>query len=390
MSSYFFFDTMQDVETIETRKKMNSDLLIRDAGVIMNKVSPFPIYLPTMKRTLVRSLKPPPEGVDFTSNDYLGLARSEVLYQMIMDAMAALPKKRNGSTGSRLLSGNSILIESLEKKLADVFTSESALFFDSGYNANLAVLSTLPQRGDTIIMDEFSHASLKDGARLSLATKWNFRHNDLGDLQKKLQSAEGEKWIVVESIYSMDGDECPLDEIASLAHDFGAHVILDEAHSTGLRDYSKKIDIRVCTFGKAMGVHGACVCSSPGVKNELINFARPFIYTTAPSDHSVVSVSCAFDFLSANTHLEKELNARIDFFRSIAPWSKSKTQIQVLIIPGKENVLKAASHLQAEGFDVRPILSPTVNEGQERLRICLHVFNTEKEIKALVDSLNRL
>lgn len=343
-----------------------------------------------MKRTLVRSLKPPVEGVDFTSNDYLGLARSEVLYKMIADAMAALPKKRNGSTGSRLLSGNSLLIEDLEKKLAHTFNTDGALFFDSGYNANLAVLSTLPRRGDTIIMDEFSHSSLKDGARLSLATKWNFKHNDLDDLRKKLSVATGDKWIVVESIYSMDGDESPLDEIVSLAGEFGAHVIVDEAHTTGLSDHSIKVAVRVCTFGKAMGVHGACVCSSDEIKNTLINFSRPFIYTTAPPDHAVVSVSCAFDFLSDNLHLREELRSNIDYFKSLAPWSRSNSQIQIVVIPGPENVVKAASNLQSKGFDVRPILPPTVKAGQERLRVCLHAFNTKKEIKELVDSIKRL
>jgi 8-amino-7-oxononanoate synthase len=343
-----------------------------------------------MKRTLVRSLKPSSEGVDFTSNDYLGLARSEVLYKMIAEAMAALPQKRNGSTGSRLLSGNSLLAESTEQKLASIFGTEAALMFDSGYNANLAVLSTLPQRSDTIIMDELSHASLKDGARLSLATKWNFKHNDPDDLKKKLRVAKGQKWIVAESIYSMDGDECPLDEIVRLADEFGALVILDEAHTTGLVNHSKNIAVRVCTFGKAMGVHGASVCSSQEIKNSLINFSRPFIYTTAPSDHSFASVLCAFDFLSSNIHLQKELKARIDYFKSIASWSKSNSQIQVVIVPGEKNVLKAASYLQSKGFDVRPILSPTVKEGQERLRICLHTFNTESEIRGLVNTIDAL
>jgi 8-amino-7-oxononanoate synthase len=343
-----------------------------------------------MKRALVRSLKLSPGGVDFTSNDYLGLARSEELYKMIADATAALPRKRNGSTGSRLLSGNSSLAENTEQKLAFVFKSESALMFDSGYSANLAVLSTLPQRGDTIIMDELSHASLKDGARLSLATKWNFNHNDMVDLRAKLQIAKGEKWIVVESVYSMDGDESPLDEIISLAEEFAAHVIVDEAHTTGLVDNNKKVAVRVCTFGKAMGVHGACVCASQEIKDILINFSRPFIYTTAPSDHSFISVACAFDFLSKNIYLRDELSRTIDYFKSITPWRTSNSQIQVVLIPGRENVVNAASRLQASGFDVRPILSPTVKEGEERLRICLHTFNTKPEIKGLIDAIPNL
>lgn len=388
---------MQEDEKIAMTIKNSNDLVISLRDVLMNKVNPFPIYLPNMKRVLRRSLKLPTGGVDFTSNDYLGLGRSEVLYKMIVEAMSELPRKRNGSTGSRLLSGNSSLIEETEAKLSGIFKTGSALLFDSGYSANLAVLSALPQRGDTIIMDELSHASLKDGARLSLATKWNFLHNDLGDLEKKLKAAEGEKWIVLESIYSMDGDESPINEVVALAERFSAYVVLDEAHSTGLasqKDVPKNIAVRVCTFGKAMGVHGACVCTTPEIKEQLVNFARPFIYTTAPSDHSVVSVSCAFDFLADNSGLQSELKQRIDYFKSIAGgvrgWKRSDSQIQVVVVPGHENVINAASQLQSVGLDVRPILSPTVKEGEERLRICLHTFNSEEEIAALVNEMKLL
>jgi 8-amino-7-oxononanoate synthase len=331
------------------------------------------------------------EGVDFTSNDYLGFARSEDLYNDIHKAMAALPKKRNGSTGSRLLSGNSELAEATEQKVASIFKNEAGLIFNSGYTANLAVMSTLPQRGDTIIMDELAHASLKDGARLSLAAKWNFRHNDMGDLQKKLKMAKGKKWIVVESLYSMDGDHCPIDQVISLAGTFDAHIVFDEAHTTGITNYGKKnVAVRVCTFGKAMGVHGACVCSSQEIKDTLINFSRPFIYTTASPNHTFVSISCAFDFLRTSSHQIDDLNKNINCFKSIASWTTSDSQIQIVIIPGRENVVKAAVHLQKKGFDVRPILSPTVKEGQERLRICLHSFNTKEEIKGLVDEIRSL
>lgn len=351
-----------------------------------------------MKRVLRRSLKLPSAGIDFTSNDYLGLARSEELYAMIADKMGELPQKRNGSTGSRLLSGNSAPAEDTEKKLATFFGSESALIFDSGYTANLAVLSALPQRGDYIIMDELSHASLKDGARLSLATKWNFKHNDIADLRSKLELAKdaAEKWIVIESIYSMDGDESPLHEIIELAGVFDAHIILDEAHTTGVRRnvVHPGVDVHVFTFGKAMGIHGACVASSAGIRNELINFARPFIYTTAPSDHSIVSIACAFDYLSSHTHLQEELTKKVGFFSSMAgslkKWNGSQSQIQAVVVPGEELVTKTALNLQARGFDVRPILSPTVKEGQERIRICLHTFNTENEIRALIDEMKAL
>jgi 8-amino-7-oxononanoate synthase len=254
-------------------------------------------------------------------------------------------------------------------------------------------------------MDELAHASLKDGARLSLATKWNFRHNDMPDLEKKLAMAEGEKWIVLESIYSMDGDICPLHDACILAEKSGARIILDEAHSTGVmgakgnglanRDgLQDRVDVRVYTFGKAMGVHGACVSSGTAIKDLLVNFSRPFIYTTAPADHSVISVSCAFDFLGANIVLQNQMKANIDHFTTLAGdvkgWNRSGTQIQVVLVPGYEEVTKAASRLQGAGFDVRPILSPTVKEGQERLRICIHTFNTKEEIRSLIGEMKAM
>jgi 8-amino-7-oxononanoate synthase len=357
------------------------------------------------KRELVRSLKLPAAGIDFTSNDYLGLARSQELHHQVQKAYSLLPVSRNGSTGSRLLSGNSELIVNTELTLSKLFNSESCLLFDSGYNANLAVLSTLPQKGDTIIMDELSHASLRDGARLSLATKWNFRHNDVNDLKRKLAVAKGNKWIVVESIYSMDGDVASLKEIAEIAHESGAQLIVDEAHSTGVHgaggnglanelSLADQVPIRIYTFGKAMGIHGACVACDNSTKDLLVNFSRPFIYTTAPSDHSIVSVNCAFGFLKANAGLQSELRNNIDLFRNnmttVSNWNGSKSQIQIMLVAGHENVLGAAAQLQSAGYDVRPILAPTVKAGTERLRICLHTYNTNAEIIGLTTKLRSL
>src|SRR6187551_3588959 len=179
-----------------------------------------------------RFLKADRQGlIDFTSNDYLGLARSQELSQAIAQKVNDGALKLNGATGSRLLSGNSNYAEQIEKKLAGIFKSESTLLFNSGYVANLGVLSSLPQRGDTILYDELAHACMKDGARLSLAKRFNFRHNDLNDLEAKLKLASGKIFIAVESIYSMDGDQCPLKELVTLSEKYGAHIILDEAHS---------------------------------------------------------------------------------------------------------------------------------------------------------------
>jgi 8-amino-7-oxononanoate synthase len=176
----------------------------------------------------------------------------------------------SGSTGSRLLSGNSELAMKLEAKLAATFRSQATLLFNSGYAANLAVLSSIPQKDDTIIYDELSHASIKDGARLSLAKKYSFRHNDMSDLERKISRSTGRVYVVVESVYSMDGDSCPLRELTQLSKKLGFTIILDEAHTTGVSgprgsgvsvefDLHDQIDIRIYTFGKAMGACGACV-----------------------------------------------------------------------------------------------------------------------------------
>ena len=353
---------------------------------------------------MMRTLPTPNNLLDFTSNDYLGLARSEALYQLIKETVAQLPRI-NGAAGSRLLAGNSVITTKVETKLASIFRSPSALLFNSGYSANLAVLSSIPQKDDFILYDERAHASIKDGARLSLAKKYSFRHNDLNDLEKKIQRSKGRIFVVAESVYSMDGDECPLEALVKLAQQYDLTIILDEAHSTGVRgpqgsgscvekSLHDKVAIRIYTFGKGMGVCGACVAGSEQLINYLINYARPFIYTTAPSQHAVASIGCAFDFLSENIHLQQKLNEKIRCFNEGAEglpgWIKSPSSIQTLIIPGNTAVRRSAHALQNKGFDVRPILSPTVPKGSERLRICLHTYNTDDQITSLKQSLNDL
>jgi 8-amino-7-oxononanoate synthase len=341
---------------------------------------------------------------DFVSNDYLGLARSGELAEMIESTQRSLGVQ-NGSSGSRLLSGNSRYTEDVEKNLSKIFKSEAALILNSGYSANLAVLSSIPQKGDTIIYDNLSHASIKDGARLSLANRYSFGHNDIADLESKITLSKGRVFIVIESVYSMDGDQCPLQEITRVAKKYGACVILDEAHSTGVtgplggglavsKNLQDEIDIRIYTFGKALGVHGACVVGSESLIQYLINFGRPFIYTTALSQHSVVSIQCAFNFLADNLFLQEVLQKKIDLFLSdikdLTNRTVSHAAIQTMIFPGNNTVKQAASSLQKKGFDVRPIVHPTVPKGTERLRICLHTFNTDAEIISLTTALNEL
>jgi 8-amino-7-oxononanoate synthase len=353
---------------------------------------------------LLRKLTIPAGLIDFSSNDYLGFSRSAELFYLIKQKIDQLPNKTNGATGSRLLSGNSQHCETVEQLLAAVFKTESALLFNSGYAANQAVLSSIPQKNDIIFYDELSHACIKDGARLSLATRHSFRHNDLGDLERKIQRSKAEKiFIAVESIYSMDGDECPLEELISLAQTHNAILVLDEAHSTGVigdqgsglavkLGLADKVDVRIHTFGKAMGVHGACVVGTAHLTSYLINFARPFIYTTALPPHSLVSIEAAFQYLAENKQAQSQLKSNIDFFLQHASFSnrtESQSAIQTVIFPGNEKVKAVSNALQKKGFDVRPILSPTVPKNSERLRICLHSFDGKEEIENLTQELKK-
>lgn len=343
--------------------------------------------------------------IDFSSNDYLGFSRSAELTEVIK----AKEVNTNGATGSRLLSGNAAYTEAVEKKLAGIFHSEKALIFNSGYTANIAVFSSLPQRGDTILYDELCHASIKDGARLSLAKKHSFKHNDIADLENKLKKAVGNIFVAVESVYSMDGDSCLLAEVVNLSSQYNAYIILDEAHTTGIiganggglsreMGLEDKLLIRVYTFGKGMGVHGAAVCCSKLVADYLINFARPFIYTTALTPHSIASIEGAFDYLIRHEDLQHKLREHISYFNQLfdqrigSKLTKISNDhpIQAILIPSNNAVNAAAQHLKTSGYDVRPILSPTVKEGEERLRICLHTFNTSDDISGLIDSLAAL
>jgi 8-amino-7-oxononanoate synthase len=351
----------------------------------------------------LRTLTTSQNKIDFVSNDYLGLSRSPELHQLIQERYHQLAPIANGSTGSRLLAGNTLLTEETETQLATIFCAEQTLLFNSGYVANLAALACLPQRGDTILYDELVHACMHDGAKLSRAERLSFKHNDLADLEKKIKEAKGKIFIAVESVYSMDGDQCPLTEIVKLSEQYNAHIILDEAHSTGsygkngaglavALGLQKKIAVRIYTFGKAMGIHGACVAGSKILINYLINFARPFIYSTALSPHSIVAVQCAFEFLQKEIHRQDLLQSKIDFF--LEQFKKislikieSTSSIQSIVVKGNTHVIAFAHYLQQQNLDCRAIRSPSVKAGSERIRICLHAYNTEEEIKKLIDAL---
>jgi 8-amino-7-oxononanoate synthase len=336
----------------------------------------------------IRSLSLLRQFVDFFSNDYLGLSR--------FPSSQTKSKKRYSSTGSRLLSGNSVEAENCEVFLAEYFESEAALVFNSGYDANLGFFSSIPQKGDTIIYDALIHASVRDGIRLSYADSFSFKHNDILDLELKIQRAKGTIFVAIESLYSMDGDCAPIQEISRICKDKNAFLIVDEAHACGvLGENGKGLSLpyspfaRLITFGKAYGSHGAAILSTSLVKTYLINFARSFIYTTALPNESYDRIQSILKNSNQNK-LREILLENIHVFRgefSEYLLSDSQSPIQIIPCPGVKKAIDLCSIIQENGFAVKPILSPTVPLGSERIRICLHSFNTPDQIKGLVATL---
>ncbi|MEJ7692484.1 8-amino-7-oxononanoate synthase [Daejeonella sp.] len=349
----------------------------------------------------LRSLKTETSLIDFCSNDYLGFSRSPELKSLFELQLEKYPEYKLGSTGSRLLSGNDKFTEDLEADIAKFHNCEASLLFNSGYDANMGIFSSLPQRDDTIICDEYIHASIIDGARLSHAARFVFKHNDMDSLEQKLKAAKGRIFIGIESVYSMDGGEAPLEEICTLAEKYNGAVIVDEAHAIGIfgdhgrgivdeLNLSSRVFARIVTFGKALGVHGAAILGSEDLRSYLINYARSFIYTTAPSFLSHLAIKTSYDYLKSKNH-QQDLHQIIQNFRSklhtVSSLTASRSGIQILLIPGNTQAREIASELQQTGFDVRAILSPTVSTGSERLRICLHNHNSFEEVEALCNSL---
>lgn len=342
-----------------------------------------------------RQLRLPGNMIDFCSNDYLGLAR-----RLVIDN-EQLPKLKHGSAGSRLLAGNYALIEAAEKKLADFHEAGAGLIFNSGYDANVGILSCIPQRGDTILYDYLSHASIRDGIRLSFAQSYSFQHNDIEDLKKRMHQATGEIFVVTESVFSMDGDKAPLKEIADLCTIYNASLIIDEAHATGVigekgeglvqqLQLPSKCFARIHTFGKAVGCHGAVVLGSETLKNYLINFSRPFIYSTALPETSIAAILAAYAAFPSMKAERQQLKQLITTFQqSSISYQKlvSDTPIQVVLVPGNDAVKEVAAKLQSANLDVRAILYPTVPKDSERLRIVLHAFNTTEELERLIKTL---
>lgn len=355
------------------------------------------------QQDLFRSLSLFEGGVDFYSNDYLGLAFSEKLHQKITQEYHKVTAK-NGSTGSRLLSGNSKYTEQLEQKIAYFHQAENALIYNSGYTANLGLISAIATRETVIIMDELAHASLIDGARLGKAERYRFKHNDVQSLEERLiaNADKGKELVViVESIYSMDGDVCPLRDVLDICKKYLANLIVDEAHSIGVYGengeglcqelgIANDVLARIVTYGKAPGIHGAAVIGAQWLKDFQINFSRSLIFSTAPALHQLVAISCSYDCMKTANEEREKLVKNIQYFikkrkESKKDWLDSPSQIQSLIVAGNSNVIQAANHFQENKINVLPIRKPSVAEGAERIRFCIHSNNTTEEIDLIFE-----
>jgi len=359
-----------------------------------------------------RKLSFPNDLIDFASNDYIGFSRNKAIFEETHQYLIDNNSIQNGATGSRLLSGNHKVYQEAEGFISKFHQSDSALIFNSGYDANVGFFSSVPQKGDLILYDELCHASIRDGIQLSNAKAYKFQHNDFEDLEKKitnykLRITNQEIYIVTESVFSMDGDTPNLEELAQLSEKYKCHLVIDEAHALGVfgdkgeglvqqLGLQDQVFARIMTFGKGLGCHGAAIVGSQELKDYLINFARSFIYTTGLSPHSVATILVGYQRLESEKQPINKLRENIIHFNQeknilgLKPmFVRSKSAIQSAIIPGNQNVKSIANQIQEKGFDVKAILSPTVPEGQERLRFCLHSYNTKEEISEVLHLLSR-
>lgn len=354
------------------------------------------------RRGRLRSLAPR-QGLDFSSNDYLGLAHSPELQRAAEAALACgVPV---GAGGSRLLRGNHPEHEALEAEAAAFFGAQAALFFGGGFAANSALFATLPERGDLIVHDELIHASVHDGMRASRAEHAAAAHNDAGAFDAAIRTwraagGTGRPWIAVESLYSMDGDCAPLSELVAVADCHDAMLVVDEAHATGVlgpdgRGLAAEFEgrenvISLHTCGKALGVMGALVLAPRVYCDFLVNRCRPFIYATAPSPLVAALVRQALR-LCRDPKRRDELTARVALagreLRSRCGVVPSGTHIQPIVVGADAKATALAASLRLRGFDIRAVRPPTVPEGTARARIAMTLNVTEDDTRAMIAAL---
>lgn len=355
------------------------------------------------RRSRLRELGPR-RGVDFTSNDFLALADSPRLKAAIVDAIGR--GVLAGSGGSRLLRGNHSEHEALEAEAAAFFGAERALSFGSGYAANSALFSTLPRRDDLVVHDELVHASVREGVSAGKAASVAVAHNDADAFDQAIRrwrggGGKGRPWIAVESLYSMEGDKAPLADLAQVAFRHDGFLVVDEAHATGVcgeggRGLAAGLESRdgvivLHTCGKALGLSGALILASGVIIDYLVNRARAFIYSTAPSPLMAAGVRESLRIVAEEPQRRSDLQ-RLASLAGESLESKlgirpSGSQIQPVLIGDNARALRVAERLQFEGFDVRAIRPPTVPEGTARLRISITLNVEPGQIASLIDAL---
>ena len=426
-SNNFRKNAILTTRTFRTRPPKGFVAAVPSARLDMTR-SPLEDHLKSLlekrrQESKLRTLKSsPPKGVDFSSNDFLSLSTNSDFRR---DFLAALNKSSFclGSTGSRLLDGNSRFAEDLERNIAAFHGAETGLLTNSGFDANVSIFTCLPQPGDIIVYDELIHASVHDGMRQSRAKRRQaFKHNDVEDLGLVLRELRREEpaanvFVAVESVYSMEGDLAPLKGICDLLDDTfpdsRAHLIVDEAHANGIYGSNgvgrvselgleDRVSVRLHTFGKALACNGAIILCSPTIRLYLINYARPLIYTTFMSYPSLVAISMAYSWLMHGTadklssHLDNLIRHLYEQLQTLASLTQSLSDASILSIPSEcpkspifallsTRPRELASYCQTAGFVVRAVVPPTVPEGTERVRVCLHAGNTMEQIDKFVE-----
>lgn len=343
-------------------------------------------------------------GVNFCSNDYLGLAADPRLKHAVVEAVVSA--RQMGATGSRLLSGNSREWQELESEFAEFVGTESALYFGSGYAASVGLLSAILQPGDVVFSDALNHASLIDGMRLSGADKIIYPHGDMQFLEDALREKSrgtGSKVIVTESIFSMEGDVARMEDLLRLAKTYSAELIVDEAHALGVRgpqgrgivaglNHQREILAVVYTCGKALASAGAFVCGDAKLKDFLVNRARTFLFSTALPPyfarqiHAALSIARKEDSRRKHLH-EISIALRAELSAAGLNYGASSTQIVPVILAANEAAVNVAAQLQAAGFAVRAIRPPTVPAGTARLRVSLTSRITLADVHRLVGAI---
>ena len=351
------------------------------------------------KQGLERTLQTA-QGLDFSSNDFLSLSHHSLIRQKLIKALKEGMPLNAGA--SRLIRGHTKWHEQTEFLFQKWVKRSSVLFFSSGYLANMAIISTLG-KDSVIFSDELNHASLIDGCRMLNKKKYIYSHKNLDVLENflKKEKKEKKKIIITESLFSMDGNVAPLKELSALALKYGALLIVDEAHSTGLYGHQgaglctllkqKEHIISVHPCGKAMGASGAFIAGSKILKSVLVNCCRPFIYSTAPHPLLLFHIQCVIRLLQKNSQRRKVLQKKAKYFRdklkTFTNIGESESAIVPLILGNNTTVLKLAKFLQNKGYDIKAIRYPTVAKGQERLRICIHYNHTKKQLDDLIKNL---